>query len=142
MKHFEALLPLAQDALMRSWVVGWLGELLVADGQLESGFALVDAEIELAIRTEEPLMQRLAESDKVNLLLKVGRPAAALPLLHIEANDDPFFRTGQLLHLAEAHAGVGHLSESHDYLGQACANIEAQDIAHMRTRAETLAQRL
>jgi hypothetical protein len=123
-------------------VMGWIGELLLEDGQLESGFEVLDQACQVAIRSDNPMTLRLREADKANMLLKFGRPAKALPLLKTTPHDDPFFRTGLTLYQAEALWGVGHPSEAHDVLSHAYVGIESHDIAHLRPRAEILAQRL
>ena len=141
LERFRALLPLARQQGIESWILGWLGELLMLEGAITSGLVLFEQAHQVAEHSENPLSRRICEVEKAKALIGIGRPAAALPLLRVEAGDNPYFRTGQTLLRVEGHFGVGDLSESHDLLDQAYHTIKTHDLSHFRPYADRLAER-
>ncbi len=141
LERFRQLLCRVQSPRQESWVLSWIGDLLVEEGAIESGLAFMDRACQAAARCDDPLIMRARESDKASVLLKIGRPGAALPILRLEPQDNPYFRTGLLLGLAEAYLGVGDVSEAQSCLQEACRNIEAHHLIHFALPAQALAKR-
>ena len=141
-ERFRQVLSFARTPELESWILSWLGTLLVEDGAIESGQFLFDQAIQVAARSENPIHKRLRENDKARLLLSMSRPAEALEIITTEQDDNAYFRTGMLLEQAEAYLEMGHASEGHDHLHQVYSLIETHHLLHFRSRADELAQRL
>lgn len=141
-ERFRQLLPFARTSEQESWILSWLGVLLVADGAQESGLFLFDQACRVAGGSDDPIHRRKRENDKGRMLLDIRRPAEALQIITVEPDDNPYFRTEQLLAQAQAYLEMNNISEAHDYLDQAYREIEAHHLLHFRAQADTLALRL
>ena len=141
-EQFRQLLPFAQIPEHECWILSWLGSLLVADGEAESGLSVFDLSCQVAALCKRPIELRMRENDKAQVLLTMKRPEEALQIITVEPTDNVFFRTGLVLEQAEAHLEMGHISEAHDHLQQAYSNISAHNLLHFRLHADKLARRL
>jgi transcriptional regulator with XRE-family HTH domain len=141
-ERFRQLLPFARTPELESWILAWLGGLLVHEGAKENGLFLFDQAYQVAEHDESPILRRLWTYDKAQVLLSIQRPAEALQFITVEPDDNPYFRTNQLLTQAEAYLAIDHASEAHDCLDQVYTNIEAHNLLNFRSPANELAQRL
>ena len=141
LERFRRLLAANRSPRHECWILSWIGTLLIEEDAVESGLDFMDRSCQLAERSGDPILKRVRESDKAAMLLRIGRPEAALPILSLAPDDNPYFRTGLLLELTEAHLGVGDVSEAQDCLQQAYSNIDVSRLIHFGSRADVLARR-
>jgi len=136
---------MAQWPDLQGWMLADMAKYLSLSGEQEAALPLAEQACRAAEASGIGGEVTLRRWDKASLLLQAGRPSEALAIvgertvLEGEGLGD---RIDVSLLRAEAYGGVGNLSEMHDWLQHALADIDAYHIEYKRPRAEMIAKQL
>ena len=140
--HFRQLLPLARTPDVESWILAWRGELQVAAGAVESGFATMERSCQTAGQCADTVIAQNRRVDYANLLLQVGRFAAAIPLVQFEEVANPYFRIRYAMAAAKAYLGVNDRDAAQRALALVAEDIETFSLPHFQPMVDALTQQL
>jgi transcriptional regulator with XRE-family HTH domain len=119
--YFEA--PVFQTGIYRD-----MAEWFCRDGHFDEALACITQATETAERAGSAIDLRSARHIHASILLNMGRPAEALPLLCRDEHPNLFQRLFEGYHWVDALLGVGERSAARDWMERVYAIVQAYDL--------------
>jgi transcriptional regulator with XRE-family HTH domain len=130
--YFDA--PLFQTGIYRD-----MAEWFCHDGHFDEALACITKATVTAERAESAIDLRSARHIHAHILLNIGCPAQALPLLCRDEHPSPFQRLFEGYHWVDALLGVGERSAACEWLARVYAIVQRYDLPS--EGADTLARK-
>jgi transcriptional regulator with XRE-family HTH domain len=135
-------LPATPQIDFQSWILEDMAIYLSLVGELGAALELSRQACQIVEDKVDPIELRLRQLGLARLQLQAGLAEQALTLVRLHLDDTPFRRADVELVWAEGLLALGEKNAAQDWLQRAYKDITTYDLAHLRSRADALAQRL